>query len=208
MCILLACGSTLVLVTVNTSSHITLKCCRFEPFRHLASWINGKTCHCEYSNNSHAEQNLLLSRTFFMFEFLNEKNPGLYPCLVFSSRYSGTGRATWSQNSGIWSTTCWCPSCCCVYVPTSTSMMSGKDRGEEEEEKEGKMGRHGLDRNTCGRTTWNDRLDQNKETHTLTWMNFPLYLQRTLGPNRIDLMWSQWDERCLVGAESRAYTHI
>lgn len=59
----------------------------------------------------------------------------LNPC-----RYSGTGRVTWSLNSGIWSTTCWCRSCCCVYVPTSTSMTSGKgDRDDEEEEKGKRM---------------------------------------------------------------------
>lgn len=50
--------------------------------------------------------------------------------------YSGTDRATWSPNSGTWSITCWRPSCCCVYVPTSTSTMSGKDQGDEEEEEE------------------------------------------------------------------------
>lgn len=50
----------------------------------------------------------------------------LNPC-----RYSGTGRATWSLNSGIWSTTCWYQSCCCVYVPTSTSTTSGKGGNDD-----------------------------------------------------------------------------
>lgn len=42
-------------------------------------------------------------------------------------RSSGTGRETWSQSSGSWSTTCWPPSCCSASVPTCTSSTSGKD---------------------------------------------------------------------------------
>lgn len=57
-----------------------------------------------------------------------------------ASRYSGTGKAIWSPSSGTWSTTCWRPSCCCVYVPTSTFTASGRSgcgSGSEEQDQPG-----------------------------------------------------------------------
>lgn len=77
-------------------------------------------------------------------------------------RYSGTVKAIWSQNSGIWSTTCWGPSCCCVYVPTSTSMMSGKRQQEGRTREE-----HGLDGQKHSEGLQEER--KNKLI-TLTWL--------------------------------------
>lgn len=95
-------------------------------------------------------------------------------------RYSGTGRAIWSLNSGIWSTTCCCPSCCCVYVPISTSTTSGKGRGAGEEEEQGKTWPWQTE--TRGRTSWKN---QTNARHALTWRNFPPGLQQN---------WRFWDQ--------------
>lgn len=91
VCIMLVCGSVLVLVRLSIASLVPM-------------------------NNNQIK---LSSHAFPDLNKLNHIIASIF-CFSLSLRYSGIGKEIWSPSFATWSTICCVPSFCCAFVPTCT----------------------------------------------------------------------------------------